>query len=353
MTLLIDAHLDLAFNALSLDRDLTLSVEAGRQREAHRGAAWIEDIGSLTTTLEELRTHGPAVVCGTIFLLPKGAVSSFDTQAYSTPDEAAAQAREQLDWYRQQAQAGQLHMITTRAAFAAACAAEPGTPPGLVLLMEGADGLRTPDELSWWHAAGLRWLGPAWQGTRYCGGTQAPGPLTDLGRTLIATMNELQVALDISHLAEDSFWEALELARIPVAASHSNCRALLEQADAPDRFLSDAMIRAIVERDGVIGLALYNKMLDAAWDGQKHSVGLDTLVRHIEHVCNLAGDTRHVAIGSDLDGGFGREQVPGEIDSWRDLARIGDALAAHGWHSADIANVLHMNWQRWFNRILD
>ncbi len=350
--LLIDAHLDLAYNAINLGRNLAASVGAGRLRAVEASPEWRDHAGTLTTTWPEIRAHAPAVVCGTIFILPAVAATTLEGAAYATPEEAREQAWAQVEWYRQMAAAGHCRLIASQAELEAICAeAPPYGPPGLVLLMEGADGLLDPAELGRWHAAGLRWLGPAWQGTRYCGGTGDPGPLTALGVELIVEMDRLGVALDVSHLAEESFWQALALFRGPVAASHSNCRALLGPAHA-DRFLSDEMIRAIVARDGVIGLALYNKMLVAGWDERKESVGLADLVRHIEHICALVGSTRHVAIGSDLDGGFGLEAIPAEIDRWGDLAKIGAALQAVGWPADDIANVLGANWRRWLGRAL-
>ncbi|MBA3470525.1 MAG: membrane dipeptidase [Herpetosiphonaceae bacterium] len=350
--LLIDAHLDLAYNAINLGRDLVATVTEGRLRAIETSAEWRDHAGTLTTTWPEIRTHAPAVVCGTIFILPEAASTSLEGAAYATPEEAREQAWAQVEWYGQMAAAGHCRLITSQAQLEAVCAeAPPYGPPGLVLLMEGADGLLAPDELGRWHAAGLRWLGPAWQGTRYCGGTMVPGPLTALGIELIGEMDRLAVALDVSHLAEESFWQALALFRGPVAASHANCRALLGP-DQAQRFLSDAMIQAIVERDGVIGLALYNKMLVNPWDERKESVALADLVRHIEHVCALAGSTRHVAIGSDLDGGFGLEAIPAELNTWGDLAKIGDALQDAGWQPADIANVLGANWRRWLGRAL-
>ncbi len=348
MSLLIDAHLDLAYNAIGLGRDLNVSVAAGRQRAAEQSAAWRRDNGTLTTTLPEIAAHMPTVVCGTIFIVPASAGTPFDQRAYSTPAEARAQALEQLRWYQDQVASGHLRLVASSSDLDAACAASSG-PPGLVLLMEGADGLVDPSELAEWHAAGLRWLGPAWQATRYSGGTGAPGPLTALGRELITAMNQLGVALDVSHLAEASFWEALELIETPVAASHANCRALSEPRD---RYLSDAMIKAVVERDGVIGIVPCNPMLVPQWDGVKASVGLDAVVRHIDHICTLAGSTRHVGLGSDFDGGFGSETIPAGLERWGDLPQIGAALASDGWSDADIRAVLGGNWRRWLAQAL-
>jgi membrane dipeptidase len=224
---------------------------------------------------------------------------------------------------------------------------ETGRAPrlGIVMLMENADPIRTPDEVFWWRAEGLRIVGPAWQATRYCGGTGQPGPLTPAGRVLIQELARAGLILDTSHMAEESFWQALDLFDGTVIASHSNCRAHAPASNA-DRHLSDDMIRALVERDGVIGMVLYNAFLTPDYKkGQpKEQTGLDAVLRHIDHVCQIAGSARHVAIGSDLDGGFGSESIPRELDSAADMPRIGAALRSVGYSSHDVDAIMGENW---------
>ena len=171
----------------------------------------------------------------------------------------------------------------------------------------------------------MRIIGPSWHATRYAGGTGAPGPLTDLGRELLGEMERLGMVLDISHLSEESFWEAIERFHGVVIASHSNCRALVPG----DRHLTDEMIRAIAERDGVIGTVMANPFLVADWGKEDHvvPVTLADVIRHIDHICQVTGTTRHSAIGSDFDGGFGVESTPVEFDSVADLAKLADALS--------------------------
>jgi membrane dipeptidase len=219
--------------------------------------------------------------------------------------------------------------------------------------MEGADPIRSPDEAAEWHGAGVRIIGPAWSATRYSGGTNAPGPLTPAGRALMREMSDAGLALDVSHIAEQSFWEALELFDGTVIASHSNCRALVP-GPREDRHLSDAMIKALIDRDAVIGMVLYNRFLDSAWtlEQGKSAVGLDVVLRHIDRICQIAGDARHVAIGSDFDGGFGSECIPREMDSIADMPRVGDALRSAGFSEADVAAVLGGNWLRKLEDIL-
>src|SRR5690625_58888 len=125
--------------------------------------------------------------------------------------------------------------------------------------MESADPLRTPDEVSWWYGRGVRLLGPAWKRTRYAGGTGEPGPLSEAGHELLAAMTETGLALDVSHLAEESFWDALEVWDGPLLASHSRALAFVDT----DEDLSDAMISDICERDDMSGLVLANSYLKA------------------------------------------------------------------------------------------
>jgi membrane dipeptidase len=196
----------------------------------------------------------------------------------------------------------------------------------------------------------VRIVGTAWGGTRYSGGTNAPGPLTPDGRDLMAELDRQGIALDTSHMAEESFWQALRLFNGPVIASHSNCRRIVPT----DRQLTDEMIRAIVDRDGVVGVVLYNRFLDGTWpaDGRKADVRLEAVVRHIDHICELARDARHVGIGSDMDGGFGVEGIPAELDSSADLPLIGQALVSAGWSTAEAQGVLGGNWLRWLETTL-
>jgi membrane dipeptidase len=225
---------------------------------------------------------------------------------------------------------------------------------GLVLLMEGADGVRSPDELEEWYAGGVRLLGPAWRGTRYAGGTGEPGPLSEAGRSLLKAMAELGLVLDLSHLADEAAHEAIDRYPGALIASHSNPRALHPANARADRHLSDQVIRGIVERDGVIGIVLWNSFLKGEWtpgDGRE-AVTLADVAVHIDYVCQIAGDARHVGLGSDFDGGFGLDQVPSGMDSVADLRFIGESLAARGYSQPDIEAVLGGNWLHLLRRAL-
>lgn len=343
MTWLIDGHEDLAWNALSLGRDETLPLAEIRRRE---GAQPAHGEGTATVSLPSLRATDVRVVLATVFTYPQRAGG--DGKGYRTPEEAFAQAGAQLDYYHRLHQEGQVALINTRGALEQAIRRQ--TPmPGLLLLMENADPIRRPHDLATFVARGVRIVGLAWKSTRYAGGTGEPGPLTEDGRALLREMDRLGVALDVSHLAEEAFWQALEVFHGPVIASHADCRAITPG----DRQLSDEMIRAIAARDGVIGLVLYNRFLRPGWTPAmgKDAVTFADVLAHAQHIAALVG-IRHVAIGSDLDGGVGRETVPREIDSVEDLPKFADVLAAVGYDREAQTGVLAENWLRVLRRIL-
>ncbi|NTW03048.1 MAG: peptidase M19 [Oscillochloris sp.] len=343
----VDGHLDIAYNVIAAGRDVTRSVAETRAAEGGPHPL----MGSCTVSLPDLALGGVGLVFGTLFTLPATAQSTDlpAEQSYHNADEAYNQALAQLVVYQGLAAAGQLRLVRSQADLAAHRAAwEAGDRTlGMVLLMENGDPIREPAEASWWYGQGVRIVGPAWQATRYCGGTRAPGPLTDLGRALMPALAEAGFILDISHMAEESFWQALDLFNGPVIASHSNCRALVSAVRA-DRHLSDTMIRALLKRDAVIGMVLYNAFLAAEYvlNDPKEHYGLDRLLRHVDHICQIAGNTRHVAIGSDLDGGLGREHIPREIDSVADMSRIAEALSAAGYTDTDVIAMMGGNWIR-------
>jgi membrane dipeptidase len=349
----VDGHLDIAYNVVSAGRDFTRSVAATRQIEQPPSEA----MGTCTVALPDLLGGAVGVVFGTLFTLPASAMSSDlpRERVYRTADEAHAQALEQLEVYRELAGRPEVRLIERRADLAAQRVAwQRGERQlGIVVLMENGDPIREPGEAAWWAEQGVRIVGPAWQATRYCGGTKAPGPLTALGRALMPELERAGLVLDVSHMAEESFWQALDLFGGTLIASHSNCRALAPERSA-DRHLSDAMIKALLERDAVIGAVLFNGFIAAEYqkDDPKAGYPLARLVRHIDHICQIAGDARHCAIGSDLDGGLGREHIPAELDSCADLARLAEALIAAGYSQADVDLIMGGNWIRMLESVL-
>jgi len=347
--LIVDAHEDLAYNAVFIGLDPSLAAQDKRQPQSpgdppRRG-------GTPMVGIPNLLNGNVRVVFATLYANPATYLHAPPGHVYTTPAEAEAQAREQLAYYVNLAQTdSRVFIIRTRADLERVIAA--GQPAvGFVVLMEGADPIVQPEDASRWFADGVRIVGTAWGATRYAGGTGAPGPLTPLGRALMPELARAGLILDTSHMAEASFFEALNLFPGPVIASHSNVRAIVPT----DRQLSDDMIRALIARDGVIGAVLYNKFLQAGWaeaGSHKAAVPLSVAVAHIQHICDLAGDARHVGIGSDFDGGFGSESAPSEIDTVDDLYRVGDALSAAGFRDADVEQVLSGNWLRLLRRAL-
>ena len=216
------------------------------------------------------------------------------------------------------------------------------------MLMEGADPLRDEADVDWFCQLGVRIVGLAWKRTRHAGGTGAPGPLTDEGRRMVKLLDRHRIIHDTSHLAEESFWNLLEMTDGPVMASHSNCRAF----NPTDRQLSDEMIKALVSRDAVVGMNFYDKFLVPPEEFRKRKANLHDLLKHMRHVCEIAGDAKHVAIGTDMDGGFGREEIPQEISNAGDMPRVGEFLRENGFGKEDVEGIMGGNWVRFFKRIL-
>lgn len=297
--------------------------------------------------LPEWLSGGVAVIFGTIFASPTRSADS-GPLTYTTAAEAHVLGQAQLDYYhRLSDECEQITLIGSRADLEQVLASQKSetSQVGIVPLMEGADPIREPSEAEMWFERGLRMVGLSWRlGSRYAGGNSVPGRLTDAGRELLAVMADLGLILDVSHLAEESFFEALDRFDGRIIASHSNPRAC---APGP-RQLSDEMIRRMVERDGVIGIVLFNKFLRPDWGmgDPKEAVALTDVVAAIDHVCQVVGDAAHVGLGSDLDGGFGAESAPAGLDTVADLARIGPVLSEAGYSEEEVAAVLGDNWLR-------
>ncbi len=334
--MIVDGHLDLAVNVAVKRRDYTCDVSTIRSAERRSEA-------QATVSLPDLDRGGVGLVLATLFAEPDGA--GYSRRGYRTPAEAERQALDQLDLYRRWEDEERVRIIRTAGDLDAHQAVWPvDRRLGLVILMEGADPIVDVDDLDAWWDRGVRIVGPAWSGTRYSGGTGAPGGLTPEGRSLVTAMRERGVVLDASHLADASFWDAAALGFHALIASHSNARALVPG----DRQLSDEMIAAIGSEDGVIGIALFNAFLDARWrEDRSVPVTFAGQVRaHAEHVALLAGWER-VAIGSDLDGGLGLEETPAELDTVADLRLIGDVVPLEYREG-----VLGGNWVRLLRRAL-
>jgi membrane dipeptidase len=362
MPLIIDSHQDLAWNMLSYGRDYTRSVAETRRLEA---GTYIPDVnGDALVGWPEYQRGQVAVVFATLYATPARWKTSSDTIWYADSEKAHRLYRDQITVYRKlvDAHPDKFRLISAVKELDAVMEdwSRPvldgeAHPVGLVYLMEGADGIRSPRELAEWYDLGLRLIGLAWAGTRYCGGTGEPGPLTPEGRELIAAMADFHFVLDLSHMDEAAAYESLDRYEGPVMATHANCAALLRGADT-NRHLPDRLIEGLIERDGVIGLVPLNTFLKAGWQRQNGSrreeVSLDALIAHIDHVCQIAGDSLHAGIGSDFDGGFGLQSIPPELDTVADLQLIGSGLKARGYNGLDVENILGGNWLRFLHRSL-
>lgn len=227
----------------------------------------------------------------------------------------------------------------------------PRPPLSIGVLVENADPIRSPDELGWWRERGVVAIGMAWaKRSRYAGGNATSIGLSDLGRALVSQMDRLRIVHDASHLSDRSFDELQDATDRPVMASHSNCRALLGDA-ADQRHLNDHQIRRIVERGGVIGLNLFSMFLDSA-ARKTGRASLESCVRHVDHICEIAGGRSNVGLGTDIDGGFAADRLPQGIDRPADLVRLFEALRNAGWSDRDLFAFACGNWVRFFNAVL-
>jgi membrane dipeptidase len=345
--LVFDSHLDLSWNALGWNRDLRLSVAEIRASEAG-----MTEKGRRTNTVAfpEMR-RGEVGICVATLLArcnPAGR-SSLD---YRTQEIAHSIAQGQLAYYRALADDGVCRIVCDRAGLRRSYAewqSDPaGAPFGFIISMEGADPIISPSQVGRWWDDGLRALGISHYGpSAYGHGTGCSGPLTPKGRDLLRAMDEVGMILDLTHSADESFWEALKLFRGPVLASHNNCRALVPG----DRQYSDDQVKAIIERDGVIGAVFDAWMLVPDWKlTQPNTATLASVMDQMDHICQLAGNARHIALGTDLDGGYGTEQSPTDLDSIADLQKIPAMLQARGYSEADVKGVFHGNWLRLFEK---
>ena len=350
--LIFDAHLDLGLNAIDWNRDLRLSVAEIRAAEANLG---MTDPGRGTNTVSfpELRRAEVGVGLATVLARIEPRIN--DTFGYTTPEACYAVAMAHLAYYRAMERAGAMRMLRTRGdleAHVAACRAEPARAPfGYILSMECADPVLDPDQIREWHGHGLRAIGITHYGVnRYGGGTRAEAGLAAEALPLLANIEELGIALDLTHLSDRSFRQALDAFGGRVLASHQNARKFCDW----QRQFSDAQIRAVLARDGVLGMACDAIMLQPGWvrGVTRPAVTLERVVDNVDHVCQLAGDARHVGIGSDLDGGYGAEQTPADLDTIADLQKLPELLRKRGYSEADVAGILHGNWLHFFAQAL-
>ncbi len=358
--MIIDAHEDIAWNMLAYGRDYTRSAHEIRQQEAQTRSEAPRYNGQAMLGYANWLQGQVGIVFGTLFAGPaRKRNPERRVPAYETPDEAHRLYRHELGLYHRLAaeHPDKFRLLRTRQELNAhigqwkGAPADAAKPIGLVVLMEGAEGVRTPDELPAWWEDGVRIIGPAWVGTRFCGGTGEPGPLTPEGDALLRGMAEVGFLLDLSHMDPQAARQALETYPRGVIASHANPAALLPQSRS-NRFLPDDVITRLAERDGVIGVVPYNRFLDAAWRRGDPPLPLSKVVEHIDYICQRTGSSRHVGIGSDFDGGFGAESTPEGLDTVADLQKLAPLLHARGYTNDDIAAIFAHNWLRKIREVL-
>jgi len=351
----IDAHLDLSMNAMEWNRDLRQPVMNIRKREA--GLTDKPDRAKGTVALPELRQGNIGLVVAT--QIARYVAPDNFLPGWHSPEQAWAQTQAQLAWYKAMETAGEMVMIKNKTQLEAHLAlwlngeSNDNKPIGYIVSLEGADSLVTLQHLETAYEYGLRAVGPAHYGPgRYANGTDATGGLHAAGKDLLKEMARLNMILDATHLCDDAFWDAMRIFNGPVWASHNNCRALVDH----NRQFSDDMIRVLIERGAVIGGALDAWMMVPGWVRQQSTpegmqCNLDKMIDHLDHICQLAGNTLHVGIGTDLDGAFGKEQSPYDLETIADLQKIPALLSKRGYTTVDIENIMHGNWLRFLRRV--
>ena len=349
--LIIDAHLDLAMNALEWNRDLSRPLEEIRNGE--RNLHDRPDRGTGTVCLPELREGKIGIVVAT--QLARVSSARFAPTVWNSPQQAWAMTQAQLSWYREMEALGEMVQIVDLDGLEKQVALwkddqqpDESKPIGYILSLEGADSLVNIDYLYRAHAYGLRAMGLSHFGPgRYADGTKTAGRIHPQGLELMKVMGELNLILDVTHLTDEGFEQALDVYEGPLWASHHNVRKLVPN----QRQLTDAQIKKLIQRGAVIGgmldcWAMDIRFIDTVSDPWQLDIQLEHLVDHWDHICQLAGNTHHIGVGSDLDGIFGTEQSPWDLNSIADLQKFETILLRRGYTEQDIDNIFHGNWLR-------
>jgi membrane dipeptidase len=351
---IIDAHLDLAMNAMEWNRDLRMPVSELRNRE--KGMTDKPDRSRNTVSLPALREGKIGLVVAT--QIARYVRKGSSLPGWNSPEQAWAQSQAQIAWYQTMVESGEMLQITGTESLEKQIKiwADPSVPDlekpiGFILSLEGADSIVKISYLEKAYAYGLRAVGPAHYGEgRYASGTGTEAGFSESGKLLLREMDSLHMILDVTHLTDLGFKEALDIFKGPVWASHHNCRALVKN----QRQLTDDQIRILIERGAVIGGVMDAWMLTDGWIRgvslpKAMGASLNRLIDHYDHICQIAGNANHIAIGSDLDGAFGTEQSPFDLDTIADLQKLPGLLIQKGYAEADIEKILHGNWLRFLN----
>ena len=350
---IIDAHQDIAYNHFEFGRDFLRPALETRKLEP----VFDKGRGYATLSLPDALRGRVGMAFGTLYVDPAWSPYA-EKISYETPQEAHDHALRQLDhYYELEERDSRITIIRTHADLNQfqnnlRYDEENGglNTFGVVILMEGADPIREPEEIVMWYNKGVRIVGPAWSETRYAGGTQRPGPFTDLGFALLKIMQELNILLDLSHLAEEAYYQAIETYAGSIIASHSNPKKYYNT----DRSLSDEMIHLLAERDGVVGVVGYNHFIKQSWvkGHPKSDVSIEDYVNIIDYICQMLGNAQHVGIGTDWDGGFGAESIPAPFNTIADLQLLEEALKNRGYTQDDIECIFSKNFLRKLTEVM-
>jgi membrane dipeptidase len=344
--LIFDAHLDLAMNALEWNRDLRWSVDQIRMSE--KGMTDKPDRARGTVSLPSMRDGHVGVCVAT--QIGRYVKRGNNIPGWKSPEQAWAQTQGQLAWYKTMEDEGEMTQIRTPEELDEHVLRwenpDKNTPVGYVLSLEGADSIISMAHLEKAFEYGLRAIGPAHYGPgTYAQGTDSNGGIGKKGHELLIEMERLGIILDATHLCDESFREALDIYHGPVWASHNNCRAFVPH----NRQFNDNQITELAGRGAVIGVALDAWMMVQGWirgksDPVSMGVSLKLMINNIDHICQLTGNSLHAGIGSDLDGAFGTEQCPYDLNTISDLQKIPGMLSDIGYSEPDIHNILSNNW---------
>jgi membrane dipeptidase len=352
--LIFDAHLDLAMNAMEWNRDLRLPINNINEREKELKDK--PDRGNATVCLPELRKGNIGLVVAT--QIARYVAKGNPLPGWHSPEQAWAQTQAQLAWYKAMEEQGEMVSIKDLRSLNIHLdiwndnSSNEHKPIGYILSLEGADSLITLDHLEKAYEYGLRAIGPAHYGPgRYANGTDATGEMDKEGLALLKKMEELNIILDATHLCDDAFWQMIDNFKGHVWASHNLCRSIVDH----NRQYSDDMIKALIERGAIIGASFDAWMIVPKWERGKSTpknmnCNMEKVIDHIDHICQIAGNALHVGIGSDLDGAFGKEQCPYDLNTIADLQKVPSLLKKRGYSENDIENLMHKNWVNFLRR---
>src|ERR1700722_3064788 len=350
----IDAHLDLSMNAMEWNRDLRLSITEIRKREKNKTDK--PDRGEGTVCLPELKKGNIGLVVAT--QIARYVAPGNLLPGWHSPEQAWAQTQAQIAWYKTMEAENEMAQVNDLASLEKHLQTwnnkteNEKKAVGYILSLEGADSIVNIEYLERAWQYGLRAIGPAHYGPgRYANGTDSTGKMNQNGLDLLRKMEELNIILDATHLCDDAFWQALENFNGHVWASHNNCRALVNH----NRQYSDEQIEVLIDRDAVIGGAFDAWMIVPGWvrgqsTPQNMNCNIEKVIDHLDHICQIAGNALHIGIGSDLDGAFGKEQSPYDLETIADLQKIPALLTARGYNDTDIGNIMHGNWLRFLRK---